>query len=415
MEKIVNKRVDYLDGLRGWAAFVVLLCHLYQSWLYPPGKFPFNELFYGTTFRLSLDGASAVSLFFLISSFALSFNFFMTSNYRYLIATAQFRYLRLSIPIFCSVYLTYLMYKLDLIYSVQAGAGVYMHKIHFKSLLQFCAYDVFFKSSAHYNRYGPQLWTMSVEFIGSYMVFALLFLFGVWKFRYFVYIVLLPILYDKFFGYYFLFLVGLILSDLSASIKKNPGFLKNSYLDKFARFTKIKNNLLRYINLLQTSKYKYLFDLVMFGIFIYLYQHQMVEKSKPVIPMIFFFIWTLSSVNLKLIFSSKLSRFLGRISFSLYLTHFIVLCTFPRYIYVVLNNAGYSILFTSVIVSLITFLMTIGLAYVFTVLVEEKLLKKIKSSLVKIGFIRDSKSKVPAVTLSGENYEDDYQVLVSSK
>lgn len=408
MGNIANKRVDFLDGLRGWAAFIVLFCHLYQSWLYPPGQYPFSELFYGSTVRLFVDGASAVSLFFLISSFALSFNFFMTSNYRSLLATAQFRYLRLFIPIFCSVYLTYILIKLGLLYSVQGGVGVYMNKLHFKPLLQYCAYDVFFKASPHHNDYGPQLWTMSVEFIGSFMVFAILGLVGMWKFRYFVYLSLIPFLYGKFYSYYFLFLVGLFLSDFCASIRKDPNFIENSYLGPIFYLIKEKKSFQILMKFFYFLGSKYRFDLIMLGIFICLYQVQMVDQSKPIFPMIFFFVWTLSSTNLKTFFSSKLSRFLGRISFSLYLTHFLILCSLPRYLYVVLKDAGYALLDISLIVSFISIPMSIALAYLFTVVVEENLLKRIKAWLVKIEFIRDSKSSLPAIA-------DNAEILSPSK
>jgi peptidoglycan/LPS O-acetylase OafA/YrhL len=85
-------------------------------------------------------------------------------------------------------------------------------------------------------------------------------------------------------------------------------------------------------------------------------------------------------------FSCPISRFLGRISFSLYLIHLpIIAVVYSTNIYEKLLNGNlYTCLFVFIISSLVLVL-SIFCAYIFTLVVEEFILGKIKRALKLLG------------------------------
>lgn len=408
MNSTGSKRVFFLDGIRGWAALIVVFCHLYQSWLYPPGKYPYSDFFYHTPFRLSVDGASAVAMFFLLSGFALSYSFFSNNAKQALISAAQFRYFRLTIPIFFSVLLAYIFIKLGLMYTHQAAVGVYMNDISFIGILKYSFFKIFYASITQHYDYGPQLWTLSIEFFGSLLVFGYLALFGDSKCRYFFYLIFILVL-SHIGPYYGLFFVGVFLCDIYCLNEKEEIirlgtesiwqlFFKKHHINKF--FVPIKKLIIN--------------DFLMGGFFLFLYQHQMVLRSKPFLPIIYLFIWVLISPNLKSFFSNSLSKFLGRISFALYLTHFLVLCSLSRYLYALLLHFGFKIKLISFLVSAVNIPVSLVVAYFFSLFIEESLLKQFKLFLIKNKFIEGSESSM--VNLSTVNYshrQKDWGIIFS--
>lgn len=285
-----------------------------------------------------------------------------------------------------------------------------MTDLNLLAVIKYSFYKVFYASVTQHYDYGPQLWTLSIEFMGSLMVFAYLALFGNWNYRYFFNILLIGILY-KTYLYYGLFMVGVLLSDLYCS-KQELVALINRYLQK--RTIKNKTGgfgFYRQWHKLQQSKY--IFDLSMGMIFLILYQFFMVMQgqAKPFFPISFFVVWVILSPNWQKHFSANLSRFLGRISFSLYLTHFIVLCSLPRYLYQQLINASFSIKTTSLVVSLVAIPMSLLLAYIFTLGIEESLLKKFKAFLIMKGILEKSKTVAAAFNPEQDKHALEFQLV----
>src|SRR5215472_4591156 len=97
-------RFRFLDGLRGWAAVVVLLHHLFVDGL-PPNSFMADRTLWAKVFFL--NGILAVSVFFVISGFSLSIRYLEAGDGKALGRIAAGRYLRLALPIFAICALTY--------------------------------------------------------------------------------------------------------------------------------------------------------------------------------------------------------------------------------------------------------------------------------------------------------------------
>jgi peptidoglycan/LPS O-acetylase OafA/YrhL len=99
-------RFRFLDGLRGWAAVVVLLHHLFIDGL-PANSFMADRALWAKVFFL--NGTLAVSVFFVISGFSLSIRYLETGDGRALGRIAAGRYLRLALPIFAICAVTYVL------------------------------------------------------------------------------------------------------------------------------------------------------------------------------------------------------------------------------------------------------------------------------------------------------------------
>src|SRR5579872_4759055 len=166
-------RLHFLDGLRGWAALVVLLHHVFVDGL-PPNALMADRALCGKV--VFLNGMLAVCIFFVISGFSLSIRYFETGDRRGLGRIAAGRYLRLALPIFAICAITYVLLLVGLI----APAGqrpppldqflTFVPRID--HLLNFSSWKVFFAYSDA-DTYDPPLWTMSYELYGSFLVFAL--------------------------------------------------------------------------------------------------------------------------------------------------------------------------------------------------------------------------------------------------
>jgi peptidoglycan/LPS O-acetylase OafA/YrhL len=165
-------RFRFLDGLRGWAAVVVLLHHLFIDGL-PANSFMADRALWAKVFFL--NGTLAVSVFFVISGFSLSIRYLETGDGRALGRIAAGRYLRLALPIFAICAVTYVLLVSGLIPPAAQRPSPLDQFLSFTpsvdGLLGFSLLKVFVAYSGA-ESYDPPLWTMTYEFFGSFIVFA---------------------------------------------------------------------------------------------------------------------------------------------------------------------------------------------------------------------------------------------------
>ena len=168
-------RVNFLDGLRGWAALMVVLSHLFNflSINRPEYKLPI--------FAFASNGHLAVLIFFVLSGYALSIN---RLNKRIAVVSLIIsRYFRLLIPIFLTSLLTYIfikngfflnqeVYETNILYQTWIGS-FFKFETSLADLLQFSFYDVFFNYDPEHT-YNSSLWTMYDEICGSILIFLYL-------------------------------------------------------------------------------------------------------------------------------------------------------------------------------------------------------------------------------------------------
>ena len=206
-------RFRFLDGLRGWAAIVVLLHHLFIDGL-PANSFMADRALWAKVFFL--NGTVAVSVFFVISGFSLSIRYLETGDGRALGRIAAGRYLRLALPIFAICAVTYVLLVSGLIPPAAQRPSPLDQFLGFTpsidGLLGFSLLKVFVAYSGA-ESYDPPLWTMTYEFFGSFMVFALIAYLRPSRLRTLLLTVLFLLL-TALQTYFALFVAGILIADL---------------------------------------------------------------------------------------------------------------------------------------------------------------------------------------------------------
>lgn len=221
-----SNRFVELEGLRGIAALAVVVFHaialFYAQMAYGPSvaapvqHMRLEDNLYATPIAALWSGTFAVAIFFVLSGFVLSVGYLQPRKRMQIERIAIKRYVRLVIPVFVSVFACYLLMKLDL-NSMQAAASI----IHSETLAKAWAFDpsiltvlkdslvgVFVGGATSYN---VVLWTMTIEFIGSFIVFATLLLFSSSRYRWLAYGALVIATFNTWF---MAFAVGMMLADM---------------------------------------------------------------------------------------------------------------------------------------------------------------------------------------------------------
>ena len=179
---------DILDGLRGIAAASVIFSHVFMLY--------FSEMHDGradggasalalgifhSPFTFFYRGGAAVLLFFLLSGYVL-YSACLRKAPRddtYVPAAASKRYLRLGLPVAASVFVGYLGIALNFFPSAPKGNNAFLDfpdaGLGFMQMLQSALYSSMLFGD---GRFSYVLWTISIEFYGSLLIFALYALMG---------------------------------------------------------------------------------------------------------------------------------------------------------------------------------------------------------------------------------------------
>lgn len=207
-------RIHFLDGLRGWGALSVLLCHAFVD-VFPVDEASMNLL--SQTFLF--NGTFAVWVFFIVSGFSLSIHFCETREGSSLKRMFVGRYFRLAVPILIVSLLVWAASNLGLIPDVEKRQGRLQEFLvavpSIGDAISFSSYGVFFDYKPS-QTLVPPLWTMTYEIWGSFLILALLALIGELGKRWVLYAILCYVTY-RVHPIYTAFLVGLLLAELHAS------------------------------------------------------------------------------------------------------------------------------------------------------------------------------------------------------
>jgi peptidoglycan/LPS O-acetylase OafA/YrhL len=171
-------RLAVLDGIRGWASLAVLLFHMLPE----TNRGVLPELDHTLVYAL-FDGPLAVYVFFILSGEALSASYLRTRDTKIIRSLAARRYFRLTLPILMACLLVYAAMVTGV--AVQGKAASVLRSDWLGGFLNFDASlwgvvryalrDVYFDLPPG-SHYIPLLWTMPVELLGSCVVFGMLLL-----------------------------------------------------------------------------------------------------------------------------------------------------------------------------------------------------------------------------------------------
>lgn len=356
----MSQKITYLEGVRGLSAFVVIFHHFVLAF-YPALFFGMYatphlkeglEIFAsGSPLNVFYNGNFAVSIFFILSGFVLSWKFFGLGDRKSLAASAFKRYFRLMPPVLLVVMLSFLLMKFSLYFNQQAGdlagsgwlTGFWNFTPNFVDALKQALWGTFLLGDYNYDNV---IWTITYEFWGAFLILGFLAIFGKMKFRYLLYVLLAIIFYQT---YYLAFILGMFLSDLKVN---HDGW-----------FEKIDKGLILSTFFLVVG--------IVFGAFpsgrgaegsMYQYLHFM---DHDLLPMWFhitgaFLIMTvlLETQWLQKIFSAKILLYVGKISYSVYLLHFVVMGSFSSFVFLKLYP-----LFSYHAAAAITFLLSLPVIF----------------------------------------------------
>lgn len=364
------KKLDYIDGLKGIGALMVFFCHFVFAFYYAAYSLTEDavntasgiEIAIGKTpLNLIYSGNSAVCLFLVFSGFVLCLSYFGTGDKQRLKTSAWKRYFRLMPMILISNTLIFALMSLGLYRNGEVAvltkstvwfAGFNQFQPDFRQMLGESLAGCFLFGT---NNYNGVLWTIPYLFSGALVVYLAAYLVGDNPFRYVVYAVMLLVSLktDVYFAGIFL---GFAASDFFCTRKKG--------MELWQRF--------------------WLLPLGSFVLGVYLLSYPSIGSAMGgtiygVLPPAFTTLYhlagaalTLAGVlglpGLKRFFGVRPFRFLGKVSYSLYLLHFPVIATFSCWLFLSLyGKMSYGLLVG------LDFICTLGLVLVFSALSERYL------------------------------------------
>lgn len=372
-----QRKLLYLESLRGIAAVVVILSHFANAF-FPaaainptdPTHNAYEWWFHNTPLGIVLAGNFAVCLFFVMSGYVLVRPYFLAKRSEVLVSAAYRRYFRLMPPAALSVLIALLLMKLHL-FTNQAvvplsGSYHWLNALwNFPPSIKVALYQAFAGSFlANQVSFNPLLWTMTVEFLGSMLIFGVASVFGNQPKRWLVYAAL-AIIFAR--TYYLGFIVGMALADYFSApgavarihVRERyltlllvTGLLLGAYpSDGYASISWYKSLVIPFLNSAQLISLWHTIG------------------ATFVVGSIL--IWT----RAKSLLSHRSVVFLGRMSFSLYLTHLIILCTLGTELFVLLHtHMGYRL--SVLVTSLVTFGVIFVVAYAYTRFVDEPSIRR---------------------------------------
>ncbi len=364
-----GKKLVYLDGLRGIGCTAVFLTHFvfafyYGMYHFQPeschlpgnldiavGKSPLNLLFNGNT---------AVRLFLVLSGYLLCRGFFLSGDRKRLAASARKRYLRLMPSVLAVNLLIFACMCLGLYQngpaSVLAGSEEWFQGFNafppdfLKMLWESLAGCFLFGT----NDYNGVLWTMQMLFLGAYLDYALAASLSGKRWRWPVYGVLaLLLLRTDFLGIY----LGYVLCDFMHTDWK--------WRKRLCACTPLNWCFLAvglYFMAYPSAGFGY--EGTVWGILPFIF-----VNYYHVFGVLCFVFAVLNLEALQRFFSAGVFRYLGKISYALYLVHFLVIATLGAWFMLRMegtlgyNGAGICCLF-------LTFGVTVGLSELLTRYVE---------------------------------------------
>jgi len=343
-----------LEALRGFAAMAVVLWHFFLA--FAPRVL--SDLSYGlaaTPLFAFVHGTGAVDIFFVLSGYVLTYRYFETGRPRILIVGALKRWFRLFLPVFLSIMLSWLLFRFHLYAYEQAGkisGSNWLASFGFSMISPFD--PTFWKAlkegliiAFHHdnNSLNPLLWTIHIELLGSYMVFALAPLIANLGER--PKLLLLAVI-----------LAGLVAHFIEAFlIPFLPGVLLAFYAPR-RRAIKILPAFAFILIGLVFLGYREPVGFYAFLKFLEPINGEPLRAYTGTIGAVFVMVAFLACEPLRDRLRGNFARILGRLSFPLYLVHLILICSFGSAIFALVRTGyglGVSLLMTALILLPVVF------------------------------------------------------------
>jgi len=390
---LMENRQKDLDALRGLAALFVVTFH-YLLAFYPftvlgnhkgvAQQAAWEALFHLPPFGLATGGHHAVSMFFILSGYVLSYRFLNSTqcDWTTLISNALKRPVRLGGVVLFTIGLSAILWSFSFYLNTEAGesvaAGHWFSRAWKGDLsLQTFLTTFFLNPFSEGELFSPPLWTIKIELYGSLLTFAFLIVFRSFRYRLIIAFILLLVFHDS---HYAGFWIGIIAADTIGTLrglKLRPYiswtcFALFFYLSAYPHWMSQAN--------LASTVYGFLPNDKGYG------------DGYPLVSAValFCFVLLTDRTSIWLACNSTLQR-LGHISYSLYATHYLVLGSLASGLYLItLPHLGHGLSF--VLVFAVGLTVSLLLATVVNWFVDQPSLrlsnligKYAQTALVKIG------------------------------
>ncbi|EBA8077824.1 acyltransferase [Salmonella enterica] len=354
--------LKFIDSVRGLATICVMLSHCLLMF-YPAAHTGvgfsgrLDSFLFNSPISFIYKGESAVLVFFVLSGYILSYNCMKHGlSEHYIRSSTIKRYLRLGIPCAASIFICYLLMKVDAFPAVRLGltdlplASMYSNSQSFFSMIYSSLYGAMIFSDTRFNYV---LWTISIEFFGSMLIFATVILLGFNKNILRCSTILMTVFFlclDKPYSYYGMFTAGIAISTFK--IDNARGF----YVKLFSLFTLL---LALYLLGCATGSSSYFY--------ISYYLDGLIPWWRLTLDIGAILIMVAAAMHSDVLkpIKNKLFYFLGRISFSCYLLHSFVLSIVGPYAFKYTESRFFGfVICTSLVISITLIISTIFYKYV---------------------------------------------------
>ena len=373
----MSQRISYLDGLRGVLAVIVFLHHFF--YIYFPelifggdyasfsnsGTFGALKVFALTPISILYNPGFAIHFFFLLSGYVQTKGYYQSGEAAGIQRSLLKRYFRLALPTLVVVVLVFCAHKFQFIHKEQVAANV-LNADWLKSMLpNTLNFSQLFKEGlfscfVHNSRYYQVLWTMPTELANSFLVLLLALAFNKLKHQTILTVSLLLVQFFVLQEYYSIaFVSGMLIARLQVQdIRFGVLFSKTwvkalcvvlgLYFGSYP-FTgyqgAVANSIYAPISFFETYPHIISYFLGSTFLFLFLLHAPLLQK----------------------LLSRKLFLFYGRISFMLYLLHFLLLLSIVPSISQSTHNIALTLLLALLLVT--------ALSWLFTKFVDEPVVK----------------------------------------
>ena len=381
----MNKKINWITGLKGVSALVIFIHH-FALFFYPAlidgtlqsirtsnnlelkiARSPFNIFGFGA--------AMGVCMFFTISGFLIAYNYYKR-NRNYDISSTLKRYLKLMIPVLVSSVIIFLIVK-SRIFRTEGLIKMYSkiglnnnyasYNENIFNVIWSSLITLFRTSSFPIN---PPMWTMKLELIYSVVSMLIINMIGKSNKRYLIYIFIIFITLNS---YFLCFILGIALCDIWLNNKAKLESLNKWDIKLIILFIGLFLISSTYLN-----QDTFIYEVIknMFNNIDYI----VTFHSIGVALLILYF---LLSDKIKNIFSKKIFVFFGKQSLGIYLFHWVIINTVSMYIVLVINK--YLKYYQSTIISFVlTLIIVMFFSCYFTKyinIITNKITKKIDNVL----------------------------------
>ncbi len=355
-----SKKLLAVEGVRGVACFMVVLAHLVLFFF--PGLYigipeysghEIQSLIRNSPFAFFYSGLAAVYIFFVLSGYILTAVALKPDRpLNRILSMSLKRYPRLMIPALFSCILAFMLLSLvDVSHPLLVGPFSDVGKFDYslEGAIFSGTIDVFFLSGL--SLYNPVLWTMKIELIGSFLVYALCVNSATLKLR------IVPFL--------ILFVIAALVASRSIDDRFGLGLMCfiGGYLFKIygVQVSSAKSIILMAIGLYLAGAHS---DSISYGLII----DVLGTKTYGICNFLsgFFIVYAvIFGAKINGIFSRPLPVFMGKVSFSVYLIHFLIIATLGVYLFGVFFELFTSYETAAILTSCVTIVFTYGCSVFF--------------------------------------------------